>query len=126
MAGHFDSIGFVAEDETDLVPWVQRALREGDQYEVLGVEPGWGGRYICWSPGHGVQLWVNVDENGQVQSVDPHYEGRGRAYISLDRSYDYDTAPPTGGVFAWVAVGTEEETKAGFDLPACARFYDMA
>ena len=126
LAGHFDSIGFETSDEAELAPYVERALQEGDQLEVLGADPGWGGRYVCWNPGQGVQLWVNVNERGEVQGVDPHYAGRGRAFITLDRSYDYDTAPPTGGVFAWVAVGTQEETKAGFDLPAFARFYDMA
>jgi hypothetical protein len=126
MPGHFDSIGFVAEKDEDLLPFVKRALREGDQLEVIGADPGWGGRYVCWSPGSGVQLWVNVDEKGKVQSFDPHYQGRGRAHITLERSYDYDTAPPTGGVFAWVALGSNEETKAGFDLPGFARFYDMA
>ncbi len=126
MPGHFDSIGFVAEQDEDLLPWVRRAVREGDQIEVIGADPGWGGRYICWSPGHGVQLWVNVNERGQIQGFDPHFEGRGRAHITLERSYDYDTAPPTGGVFAWIGLGSLEETKAGFDLPAFARFYDMA
>ena len=125
MPGHFDSIGFPAGDEHELDPWIQRAIKEGDQIEVIGVEPGWGGRYVCWSPGHGVQIWVNVNEKGEVQGFDPHYAGRGRAHITIERSYDYDTAPPTGGVFAWVAIGTPEETKAGFDLPAFARFYDM-
>ena len=126
MPGHFDSIGFVAETDEDLLPYVHRALKEGDQIEVIGADPGWGGRYVCWSPGHGVQLWVNVNEKGEIQGYDPHFEGRGRAHITLERSYDYDTAPPTGGVFAWIGLGTAEETKAGFDLPAFARFYDMA
>ncbi len=61
-----------------------------------------------------------------MTGIDPHYFGRGRAHISLERSYDYDQAPPAGGVFAYVAVGTGEETKAGFDLPGFARFYDLA
>lgn len=126
MPGHFDSIGFHAQSDEDLLPFVRRALREGDQLEVIGADPGWGGRYVCWSPGSGVQIWVNVNEKGKVQSFDPHFQGRGRAHITLERSYDYDTAPPTGGIFAWVALGSEEETKAGFDLPGFARFYDMA
>ena len=126
MAGHFDSIGFPTDDESELAPFIERALREGDQLEVIGADPGWGGRYVSWSPGTNVQLWVCVNEQGEVTGVDPHYAGRGRAHITLERSYDYDTAPPTGGVFAWVALGSEEETKAGFDLPAFARFYDMA
>jgi hypothetical protein len=125
VAGHFDSIGFTVDDEAELAPFVKRALAEGDQIEVLGADPGWGGRYICWDAGHGVQLWLGVDEQGNLSSVDPHYAGRGRAYITLERSYDYDQAPPAGGVFAYVSVGTSEETKAGFDLPAFARFYDM-
>ena len=126
MPGHFDSIGFVADDEGELTPFVERALREGDQLEVLGADAGWGGRYVCWSPGGGAQIWVNVDEKGEVRGFDPHYAGRGRAYVTIERSYDYDTAPPTGGVFAWVNLGGEEETRAGFDLPGFARFYDMA
>ena len=60
------------------------------------------------------------------RGFDPHYAGRGRAYVTIERSYDYDTAPPTGGVFAWVGLGGPEETRAGFDLPGFARFYDMA
>ena len=126
MPGHFDSIGFVADDEGQLRPFVERALREGDQLEVLGADAGWGGRYVCWSPGGGAQLWVNVDEGGAVRGFDPHYAGRGRAFVTIERSYDYDTAPPTGGVFAWVGLGSVEETRAGFDLPGFARFYDMA
>ncbi len=126
MPGHFDSIGFVAETDEDLQPFIQRALKEGDQIEVIGADPGWGGRYVCWSPGQGVQIWVNLNEKGEIQGFDPHFEGRGRAHITIERSYDYDTAPPTGGVFAWIGLGSQEETKAGFDLPAYARFYDMA
>ena len=38
MPGHFDSIGFVADDEGELTPFVERALREGDQLEVLGAD----------------------------------------------------------------------------------------
>ena len=127
MPGHFDSIGFPAADDEDLQPFVRRALAEGDQLEVIGAEPGWGGRYVCWSPGAGAQLWVAVDEDGQPTRVDPHFAGRGRAHVALERSYDYDgSAPPAGGVFCWVNPGGEEETKAGLDLPAYARFYDMA
>ncbi len=126
VASHFDSIGFAGDDQEQLAHFVKRALAEGDQLEVIGAEPGWGGRYVCWEVGNGVQMWVSVDEKGNVSSVDPHYAGRSRANITLERSYDYEQAPPAGGVFAWVAVGTEQETKAGFDLPAFARFYDMA
>ena len=127
MPGHFDSIGFAAETDADLQPFIRRALAEGDQMEVIGAEPGWGGHYVCWDAGDGAQLWLAVNEKSEVTQIDPHFAGRGRAHICLERSYDYDDhAPPTGGVVAYVAVGTGEETKAGFELPGFARFYDMA
>lgn len=126
VPGRFASIGFDFEDDSELQKFVRRGMREGDQIEVIGAEPGWGGKYVCWNAGSGVQLWMSVNEKGGISSVDAHYAGRGRAFISLERSYDYDTAPPTGGVVAWVSPGTEEETKAGFDLPGYARFYDLA
>ncbi|MEM7808119.1 MAG: hypothetical protein AAF561_08420, partial [Planctomycetota bacterium] len=126
MPGHFDSIGFPADDDAAIERYMRQALAEGDQYEVLGAEPGWGGRYVCWDAGGGAQLWLGVNEQGETKAVDPHFAGRGRARITLERSYDYEQAPPAGGVYAWVAVGTQEETRAGLDLPAFARFYDMA
>jgi hypothetical protein len=127
VPGHFDSIGFPADDEGALKPFIRRAMAEGDQFEVIGAEPGWGGRYICWNAGGGPQLWLAVDERGALTGVDPHFAGRGRAHISLERSFDYDgSRPPAGGIFAWINPGADEETKAGFDLPAFARFYDMA
>ncbi len=126
MPGHFDSIGFPADDASALDLFVKRAMAEGDQLEVIGADPGWGGRYIGWDAGDGAMLWVSINEKGERTSVDPHYAGRGRANVALERSYDYEQAPPAGGVFVYVAVGSEEETKAGLDLPAFARFYDMA
>ncbi len=125
MPGHFDSIGFPADDQDELALHIRRARAEGDQYEVLGADPGWGGRYICWDAGGGAQLWLGINEANEIKSVDPHFAGRGRARITLERSYDYEQAPPAGGVYAWVAAGTVEETRAGLDLPAFARFYDM-
>ncbi|MEL7237374.1 MAG: hypothetical protein AAGK78_00820 [Planctomycetota bacterium] len=108
MPGRFDSIGFAFDEDTELQKFVRRGMREGDQIEVIGAEEGWGGKYVCWNAGHGVQLWMSVNEKGLVTATDAHYAGRGRAHITLERSYDYDTAPPTGGVFAWVAPGTAE------------------
>ena len=127
MPAPLDSIGFDPDDDDAMQRHVRRALAEGDQIEVIGVEPGWGGRYVGWDAGDGAQLWLGVDEEGQVTRVAPHFAGRGRAHVSLERSYDHDgTAPPAGGVFCYVAPGTGEETKAGLELPIYARFYDMA
>ncbi len=129
MAGHFDSIGFPADDEEELAPLIRRARVEGDQLELLGAEAGYGGRYICWNAGGNAQLWLAVDEKNRIARVDPHFAGRGRADVVLERSYDYDEgepAPPAGGVVVTVAPGTAEETRAAIDLPAYGRFWDMA
>lgn len=98
MPSHLSDIGFATlpRDQDDMVELLDRVRREGQRVA------GSGGTYYRWSPGAGVELWGQVDSNGDGIGLVPHFEGATRMTLGLASAVrrDGDT-PLDGSVYAW-------------------------
>ncbi|HLG12981.1 MAG TPA: hypothetical protein VJH03_00435 [Blastocatellia bacterium] len=117
MASHLSDIGFKVDDEDSFADLAEVALREGERL------PAPNGTYIRWSPGAGVELWLQLDRGGDVIGLNPHFSGDGRVRAGIQervtgrmRETELD-----GGLCAW-ANPSDDAPESGdypfvFDLP---------
>jgi len=71
-ASHMTSIGFPAQSVDEFKVLAKRAVTQAAQTITI---PGIG-YYRQWSPGAGVELWVDVNEQIQILGLNPHFEER--------------------------------------------------
>lgn len=120
MGSHLDSIGFSAEDPAAFVELAERAVTVG---EALSTESG---TYHRWRAGGGAELWAQVDRDGGLMGLHPHFDGDARMPVALTELI----TPPEGTVLdgtlhAW-ADPQDEDPESGmypfaFDVPDMAR-----
>ncbi|MBC8102907.1 MAG: hypothetical protein H7Z41_10000 [Cytophagales bacterium] len=111
---HFGAIGFPINSQIEFERLLKLAFESGQ------AVPFPGGKYVCWSPGEGVELWVKVRDRSVVGCA-PYYRGEGRLTVALEafhaRSYE---ASVTDGALSG-AVLPAEAAGAAFpiivDLP---------
>ncbi|MEO1229131.1 MAG: hypothetical protein AAFZ18_09515 [Myxococcota bacterium] len=119
MVSHFSSIGFDIESEGALL-----ALSE--QVAELSVSvPVAGGRYLHWEDPSGAALWLQLDEEGDLVGVHPHFSGSSRMRVGLQSKLTGPEDTRLDGAFrAWAAPETDDpETGAYpfvFDAPDAA------
>ena len=77
MPSHFSDIGFVIESVQQFAELADRAANEGVAIPTAG------GYYIHWSPGQGVELWVQCDTEQQIIGCNPHFVGPGRTMLGV-------------------------------------------
>ncbi len=80
------------------------------------------GYYIFWSPGEGVEAWVQASLERQLSGCNPHYSGKGRVRVKINRVVAGPHSPLDGSVQGWLI---DPETSAEIcpicvDLPAAA------
>ncbi len=81
MPSHMSSIGFhvqTLEETKNLIK--QAVVQAGQTNEVRGV-----GYYRQWSPGKGIELWVNLDQKIQILGMEPHFTGDARMKVRLSK-----------------------------------------
>ncbi|HYE14613.1 MAG TPA: hypothetical protein VD968_09255 [Pyrinomonadaceae bacterium] len=109
-------IGFLIETEEEYQQLALRAYEEGLRIEVAG------GAYVRWSPGGGVELWLQLDGEESVTGLSPHFSGSALMRVGLTRRVvRSEEQPLDGGFYAW-ADPQGEDPEAGeypfvFDAP---------
>jgi len=74
MASHMTSIGFPAQSVDEFKVLAKRAVTQAAQTITI---PGIG-YYRQWSPGAGVELWVDVNQQIQILGLNPHFDEKAR------------------------------------------------
>lgn len=60
------------------------------------------GKYLCWAPGSGEELWLQVNRRKQVFAVNPHFAGSSRVHVGLVELIQEPEYSALGGAFrAW-------------------------
>ena len=96
MASHMSSLGFRFSTEQEFVDLAMTAATQGEPIEVGG------GTYYRWTSGAGVELWAQVDEDGQIIGLNPHFSGSARMRARLiERIAREDDSPLDGAFYGW-------------------------
>jgi hypothetical protein len=77
MPSHMTTLGFRASTNEE---FADLAMTTATQGELVRVGSG---TYYHWSPGAGVELWTQVDEDGQIIGLNPHFSGAARMRVRL-------------------------------------------
>jgi hypothetical protein len=116
MASHLSDIGFQLETDED---YRQLALRAYDEGEPLATAAG---AYVRWAPGGGAELWLQVDEGGDLVGLNPHFGGGSSMRVGLTQRFSRTEESPLDGAFhAWANPGGDDPHEGDypfvFDAP---------
>jgi len=127
MPSHFSDIGFAIASQDGVADLVMRAAQKGRRFRSTS------GDYIYWSPGAGIELWVQTDRDGKIIDCSPHFAGttRMRTEIAailpdsgnpLDGSLKCSVNPesPEGGLWFILDLPNFELIRASLTSPAIA------
>ncbi|MBK8262049.1 MAG: hypothetical protein IPK80_12030 [Nannocystis sp.] len=78
MPSHFSTIGFEIDSVDEMIALAERASTDAEVIAVDGDR-----RYVVWSAGDGPELWLQLDEEGGLIGMAPHFAGRHRWRIGL-------------------------------------------
>lgn len=76
MPSHLGSIGLSAPDEPAFREFALRAMKERQRVRVSG------GSYVMWAI-DGAELWLQLDNNGNLVGFTPHFSGNGRMSVRV-------------------------------------------
>lgn len=124
MASTLSSLGFPIEmDESYQERLIDTAL-SGEQLRSRD------GRYVRWSPGAGIELWLQV-QHREVVGMAPHFAGPATMRIGITERVSRPDGSPMDGAFrAWANprgdIPDEGEYPFVFDAPDTRRFTTLA
>lgn len=96
MPSHFSTIGFEIDSVEQMIAVADQASVDA---EVLEVDDG---RYLVWSAGDGPELWLQVDDDGGLIGMAPHFAGTHRWRIGVIDEVDRPSHTALDGSFyAW-------------------------
>lgn len=78
MASHFASIGLPVESNEEFVAILNQIDGEGTTYDIGE------GAYVRWESHVGPELWVQLDGDGEIVGVHPHFTGPARMRVRLN------------------------------------------
>ena len=102
-------IGFNVETEEEFQELASRAYEEGKAFEMID------GAYIKWAPGEGIEVWLQVDVNGDIVGINPHFSGSSSMRVCLDERIRGLEGSLDGAFHAWA--NPENETPDTGDFP---------
>ena len=124
MASHFSSIGFPLRTEEEYVALAQQV--SGDAQAL----PTKVGHYLRWSGSAGEELWLQVDGNGSLIGMVPHFTGKSAARVGITERVTRPSDNSLDGAFhGWASpagdVPTDGTYPFVFDLPDAATHADL-
>jgi hypothetical protein len=116
MPSHFSSIGFPVQDQDELQALAARAIKSGKHSETAS------GSYVQWRERNGAEIWVQLDQDGAVIGVNPHFAGRSAIRVGLAREVFRPGGSALDGAFYGWVNPTDEKSRDGeyplvFDSP---------
>ncbi|MFL6208864.1 MAG: hypothetical protein ACJ74W_08445 [Pyrinomonadaceae bacterium] len=109
-------LGFLVESKGDFEALALQALEHGTEFQTES------GLYVRWSPGAAVELWMQLDADGDVVGLNPHYAGRTRMRVGLTARVPRPESSILDGAFHGWADPPDGEPESGaypflFDVP---------
>lgn len=96
MPSHLSDIGFQIETQEAFQQLAFRAYEEGEAFETKE------GTYVRWSPGEGIELWLQLDAEDDIIGINPHFTGSSLMRVGLtQRLSRADGSPLEGAFYAW-------------------------
>jgi hypothetical protein len=116
MPSHLSNIGFQLETEGAFEQLAFRAYDEGEAFETEE------GTYVRWSPGEGVELWLQLDREDSIIGVNPHFTGGSLMRVGLTQRINRSEGSLLEGAFYAWANPEGDEPESGdypfvFDTP---------
>lgn len=120
MASHMSTVGLPITDDTSLAHFATQAIQNGsEEHAVLG-------RYYRWEMGDGVELWVQINSDDEIISVNPHFVGTSQLRVGLTARIR--TQMPNdldGGFYGWLQDQNEQQVPFVFDVPNYLQHNDL-
>lgn len=77
MPSHMTALGFPVVTEQDFRHYVYQASEFGQKIETSC------GSYTMWTPGDGIELWVQINLHKRIIGMNPHFRGEASTHIRL-------------------------------------------
>lgn len=125
MVTHFSSIGFPLHSPDDFQSLARKVVDLGEMQRCAG------GCYFNWQGDSGVELWVQLDQEGRFLDIQPHFSGMAAMRIGLTRRLHRPTDSPLDGAWQAWADPIEDENPADgrfeltFEAPDFALHHDL-
>lgn len=71
MPSHMSTIGFQTRTQESFSRLAMQAVKAG---KIISLPID--GSYRLWSPGEGIELWIQIDPQGQIIGLNPHFSGK--------------------------------------------------
>lgn len=112
MASHFSAIGFPVAELADFQAFARHALHTSEGLRQAYAHPH--GRYVLWTPGSGIEVWLETDPDGQaIRGMAPHFRGASEMRLGLIERCPDPQAPHAGGMQAWGALADDADPAIG-------------
>ena len=119
MPSHFSSIGLLVESEDDL-----RSIVESVGSDSISL-PSANGNYFQWASPCGAELWIQANNENEIEGVNPHFAGPARLKARLNTYYPDSM---DGAFHAWADPEDNELEGAYplyFDAPDASRHQNL-
>ena len=112
---HLSDIGFRLSQEQ----YADLAMHAARQGQVL---PGLHGTYIQWSPGEGIELWIQANKKKELIGCNPHFSGVSRMQMGVLHAIAVPEHPMDGCFYGWANPRDPKDPSSGdylfaVDLP---------
>jgi hypothetical protein len=102
MPSHFSTVGFAVKTPEEFKALAERVL---GQAEAVAAERG---EYRLWAGSGGEELWVQLDEKGDIIGMSPHFSGKSRFKVGLQERVRRKGGTALDGAFyGWASPKTE-------------------
>ena len=107
MTSHYNNIGFKIESKEEMRDFIPQACEAAE----IALEVAQG-KYGYWSPGNGVEVWINLDTENNLTQCTPHFAGEGRFRVGVTNFF-MDEEYPLEGSFYAMADPSGNDAKTG-------------
>lgn len=107
MSSQLQDLGFSVQDEQGVSALLLEAADAGASI------PSRHGAYICWAPGEGVELWLQVGRNREILGFSPHFRGVSGICVQVAEVLTSSPFAMTGRLYAWAGPMSGQKCFAG-------------
>ena len=96
MPSHLSDIGFDLKTQEDFQQLAIKTCEAGQRYRSTD------GTYIKWSPGGGIELWAQLDQDDEIIGLHPHFRGNARMRVNIVQEIKRpDSTILDAGYYGW-------------------------
>lgn len=113
---NLSDIGFSVTTQEEFTVLLERAVESGQKLETTG------GFYVRNADLSGAELWLQFEAEGDLIGMNPHFRGKSRIPVALERPVKREQSRLDGGWLAWVNPSDTQDPESGdfpfvFDCP---------